>query len=71
MKSALIIVSSFLVAAVHGSVLLKTRDSDKYQVKRKDSQNFHLQGGNGTFLINSNCSAPGKPYWVVSLRCMC
>ena len=60
MKSALILVSSFLVvAAVHGSVLLETRDNDK----SKDLH--HSQGGNGTFLIQSNCSAPCKPYFCV------
>jgi hypothetical protein len=60
MKSAFILVSSFLaVAAVHGSVLLETRANDQGKNQGKGND---LQGGNATFSIHPNCTTPGKPH---------
>jgi hypothetical protein len=72
MKSALILVSSFLlVAAVHGSVLLETRaDNDnKDQGKGNDPQN--PQGGNGTFFNSLELQPFLVSPIVVSSKRMC
>ena len=52
MKSAFLLISSFLlVAAVHGSAVLETRTDDDY---------VQDESGNASFSIYSNCGSPGK-----------